>query len=197
MDQLAKKTLTTGDIARHCGVNLRTVIRWIERGHLNAYKLPGRGDNRVPMDDFLDFLERNNMPMPKALQAQGNKVLIVEDEPAMAAAIQRVLERAGYETQIAHEGFRAGALLGTFQPDVMTLDLGLPGLPGLEVLRFVRGNEIFAQTRILVISATNRELLEDALQAGADAVLEKPFDNVVLMECVSQLTRQNCLPRGS
>ncbi|TNF38926.1 MAG: response regulator, partial [Gammaproteobacteria bacterium] len=41
------KTLTTGDIARYCQVNFRSVIRWIERGLLKAHKLPGRGDNRV------------------------------------------------------------------------------------------------------------------------------------------------------
>ena len=61
----AKQILTTGEIARYCGVNFRTVIRWIERGRLKAYQLPGRGDNRVTVEDFIDFLKVNSMPIPE------------------------------------------------------------------------------------------------------------------------------------
>ena len=66
--QVEKRTLTTGEIAHYCGVNFRTVIRWIKRGYLNAFQLPGRGDNRVEMRDFLAFLERHNLPIPEELQ---------------------------------------------------------------------------------------------------------------------------------
>ena len=59
-----KSTLTTGDIAKYCGVNFRTVIRWIERGHLNAFKLPGGGDNRIAIPNFLSFLKEHGMPLP-------------------------------------------------------------------------------------------------------------------------------------
>jgi excisionase family DNA binding protein len=66
--QVEKRTLTTGEIAHYCGVNFRTVIRWIKRGYLNAFQLPGRGDNRVEVGDFLAFLERHNIPIPEELQ---------------------------------------------------------------------------------------------------------------------------------
>ena len=64
-----KQALTTGEVAKYCGVNFRTVIRWIERGHLDAYKLPGRGDNRIPVESFVDFLNNNNMPVPEELDS--------------------------------------------------------------------------------------------------------------------------------
>ena len=51
-----QRVLTTGEVARFCGVNFRTVLRWIERGQLVAYRLPGRGDHRIKMDDFLAFM---------------------------------------------------------------------------------------------------------------------------------------------
>ena len=51
------KTLTSGEIATYCDVNLRTVIRWIESGKLKGFKLPGRGNNRVLVSDFVSFLE--------------------------------------------------------------------------------------------------------------------------------------------
>ena len=53
------KTLTTGDIAQYCDVNLRTVIRWIDNGSLKGYKLPGGGNNRVTVKDFVAFLNEN------------------------------------------------------------------------------------------------------------------------------------------
>ncbi|ASP40977.1 hypothetical protein CHH28_17240 [Bacterioplanes sanyensis] len=62
-----KQALTTGEVAKFCGVNFRTVIRWIERGHLQAYKLPGRGDNRIPVNGFVEFLKDNHMPVPDEL----------------------------------------------------------------------------------------------------------------------------------
>ena len=73
VDDVAKQTLTTGEIAQYCGVNFRTVIRWIKRGYLDAYQLPGRGDNRVKIIDFIDFLDRFNMPVPDDLKKEDGK----------------------------------------------------------------------------------------------------------------------------
>jgi len=182
-----KKTLTTGDIAKYCGVNFRTVIRWIERGHLKAHQLPGRGDNRVEVPDFLAFLRAHDMPIPEEFLDRSARVLIVDDDPAMSAAIQRTLKRAGFETRVASDGFRAGTLLGTFLPGVMTLDLRMPGIPGLDVLKFVRLAERLKDIRILVVSAMPRKDLDAALAAGADDVIEKPFRNPELLEKVVRL----------
>ena len=66
MDQ-GKQALTTGEVAHYCGVNFRTVLRWIKRGYLNAYQLPGRGDHRIPVDGFLLFLEKHKIPVPEDL----------------------------------------------------------------------------------------------------------------------------------
>ncbi|MBI2501614.1 MAG: response regulator [Candidatus Latescibacteria bacterium] len=179
--------LTTGEIAQYCKVNFRTVIRWIKRGHLKAYQLPGRGDNRVEVGDFLRFLKQHNMPVPGEFQRPAPRVLIVDDDQSAARAIQRVLHRAGFETQVAFDGFSAGALMESFAPDVMTLDLRMPGLGGLEVLGFVRGHPRLQGTKIIVVSGLSRARLDEALAKGADEVLEKPFDNAVLAEKVSRL----------
>jgi excisionase family DNA binding protein len=182
-----KRLLTTGDVAKHCGVNFRTVIRWIERGQLKAHQLPGRGDNRIDVQDFLTFLQANAMPVPEEFQDRPCRVLIVEDDASMSAAIQRVLRRAGFETRIASDGFRAGTLLGTYLPAVMTLDLRMPGIPGLDVLKFVRLSERLKDVKIVVISALSRKNLEEALAVGADEVLQKPFQNEELLKTVARL----------
>ncbi len=184
---LKKRILTTGDIAEMCGVNFRTVIRWIQRGHLRAFQLPGRGDNRVTARDFLDFLRENNMPIPEELEPSEPRVLIVEDDKRMAQSMKRVLARRGFQTMIALEGFLAGALAMTFRPVVMTLDLKMPGLGGLEVLTGIRGNPELAGIKILVVSAMPQDQLDAALAAGADDVLEKPFANADLAAKVARL----------
>ena len=76
---MSKEVLTTGEVARYCGVNFRTVIRWIKKGHLNSYQLPGRGDNRIPVNDFLSFLRENRIPVPVEYRECSKTVIIVED----------------------------------------------------------------------------------------------------------------------
>lgn len=182
-----KSVLTTGEVAQYCKVNFRTVIRWIKRGHLKAYQLPGRGDNRVEVADFLRFLKQHNMPVPGEFQRSAPRVLIVDDDQGTAQAIQRVLRRAGFETQVAFDGFSAGALMESFAPEVMTLDLRMPGLGGLEVLGFVRSHPRLQGIKIVVVSGLPRARLDEALAKGADEVLDKPFENNVLVEKVSRL----------
>ncbi|BBB30402.1 response regulator [Neptunomonas japonica] len=182
------KTLTTGEIAKFCDVNLRTAIRWIERGALKGYKLPGRGNNRVKEEDFIAFLKEHGMPVPIEFQRQDSrKVLIVDDELPIAKAIQRILVRAGYETSIAIDGFRAGSKLLTDMPALMTLDLSMPGLDGYDVLAYVRSTKEISNIKIIVISALDDQSLKKALICGADAVLSKPFDNEQLLTTIEGL----------
>lgn len=187
MEVIERQTLTTGDVAKYCGVNFRTVIRWIKNGHLKAYQLPGRGDNRVEYDDFLEFLKRHHMTIPQEFKGGRPKALIVDDDERMVNSIRRALEAGGFETATAYDGFRAGVLIGTFLPDVMTLDMQMPHLSGLDVVRFVRGNDSLKDVKILVVSALSRDKLEEAIRAGADDVLEKPFSNEILLQKIRKL----------
>lgn len=181
------KTLSTGEIAKLCDVNLRTVIRWIERGALKGFKLPGRGNNRVRVEDFLAFLVEHEIPIPAELQEDSRKVLVVDDEPAIARALQRVLRKHGLVAEVSADGFQAGTKLMKDRPILVTLDLSMPGLSGYDVLSFVRETPEIASTKILVISALGGEALQKAIDLGADAILNKPFDNHELVEVINKL----------
>lgn len=190
-----KDALTTGEVAKYCGVNFRTVIRWIEKGYIEAYKLPGRGDNRVPVEAFKDFLTKNDMPIPEALrlntcaeneiqsQCKGglsealsaSKVLVVEDESLMAKSMSRTIKRSGYEVRIASNGIEAGIMLERYRPDIVTLDLQMPGMGGYDVLRALRENAEYSAIKVLIVSAATKEKLEEAKALGGDDILEKPF----------------------
>jgi len=181
------KTLTSGEIASYCDVNLRTVIRWIESGKLKGFKLPGRGNNRVLVEDFVEFLERHDMPIPDALRGVASpSILIVDDEMPVAKSIQRVARRAGFDSYIATGGFQAGIMLSQYEPKVMTLDLSMPGMDGYSVIEFTRDQSKYKDLKIVVISALDDISLERALKIGADATLQKPFSNHDLTSTLEQ-----------
>ena len=182
-----KKVLTSGDVARYCGVHFRTVIRWIDKGSLKAYKLPGRGNNRIEEQDFVDFLKTHGLPIPEEFQNGADRVLIVVDEHAMAAAIQRVLKRAGFETRVAHDGFSAGSMLASFKPALMTLDLSMPHMNGFEVLDFIAKEKMYQNLKVLVVSALGEEKLSLAKTAGAQECLSKTFENKMLLAVVNEI----------
>ncbi|CAM4197921.1 response regulator [Roseateles saccharophilus] len=182
--------LTSREAGQRCGVSFRTVIRWIERGELSAYRLPGRGDYRIMLADLRAFASRYGLPDPAAagpVPAPSDRVLIVDDDPSMARAIQRVLLAAGYKTLIANEGFQAGSLLHSFSPALMTLDLRMPGLDGFGVLRFLRDSPPRPALRVLVVSGESESSLREALELGADDALAKPFTNQQLLVAVQRL----------
>jgi len=128
------RIFTTGEIARMCKVNLRTVVSWIKQGLLKSYKLPGaRGDNRIEYRILIAFLKEHSIPIPQELKEKNNKVLIVDDEENVVHSIQRYLKRKGYETSTATNGFAVGSLLHSFHPAVVVLDLKMPGLNGFDI----------------------------------------------------------------
>jgi len=180
------KTLTPGEIALYCDVHQRTVSRWIASGQLKGFKLPGRGNYRVVLSDFLEFLHRQKIPVPQSLTEKPS-ILVVDDEAAYRRAIQRTLHNAGYEVTQASDGFQAGALLLQLKPALMTLDLQMPGLDGFEVLKFIRQQQDLQYLKVLVISGLDTVALQKALDHGANAVLEKPFDNAALVKTVSSV----------
>jgi DNA-binding response OmpR family regulator len=127
------------------------------------------------------------MPIPSQLRGSGVRVLVVDDDPSAVKLIARSLQIAGFETDHASDGFAAGAKLMSFAPDVMTLDLEMPGLHGEDVIRFVRGTSRPSAVRILVVSGLGHSELESARRLGADDVLQKPIDYKLLQAKVAAL----------
>lgn len=116
-----KQALTTGEAAKYCGVNFRTVIRWIERGHLDAYKLPGRGDNRIPVDTFVDFLRKNDMPVPEELVADDRRLLLFSMEDELARDLAADLRRNNWDVVLANDPVQLGYLIGKDKPSSLLM----------------------------------------------------------------------------
>ncbi len=184
---MIRRKLTVNEVAAYCGADFITVRKWITGGQLRASQIPGRPDYQVELDDVLDFLKSNAMPAPRALTAIGHRVLVIDDDECMSRLIEIHLKQVGFEARSARDGFVGGAMLESYRPTLMTLDILMPGMDGMGVLKFIRSKDHFANTRILVVSALSPEKLEEALQAGANDVLRKPFDPEALVDRIFAL----------
>src|SRR5450432_3306009 len=122
------------------------------------------------------------------------RLLIVEDEHRMAAAMQRGLTHAGFTVDVAGDGIRGLELATTVDYDVIVLDVMLPGLSGYEVTRQLRARKVW--TPILLASAKDGDYDQaDGLDLGADDYLTKPFSFVVLLARIRALMRRGAQPR--
>ncbi len=183
----AKRAYSTGEIATYCGVNFRTVIRWIDRCDLKAFQLPGRGDNRVTRPNLLRFLRSNDMPIPADLEVKDRRVLIIDDSERYAKQMVKALTKSDFETEVANNAFSAGAFLQSFSPVVAVVEFKMPGLDGITVLESIRADPNLAEMKILSVSQVPRSELTAALSAGADDILKKPMKNLKLVEKVQRL----------
>jgi two-component system response regulator ResD len=117
-------------------------------------------------------------------------VLVVDDEPTIAEIVARYLERAGYEARIAHDGPEALAAWDERAPDLVVLDLMLPGFDGLEVMRRIRSVER-DRTGIILLTARDKESDRIVgLRLGADDYVVKPFSVAELVARVDAVLRR-------
>jgi two-component system response regulator ResD len=116
-------------------------------------------------------------------------VLVVDDEPTIAEVVARYLERAGYRTAIAHDGDQALACADQRRPDLVVLDLMLPGVDGLEVMRRLRGRP--APPGVILLTAKGEESDRViGLRLGADDYVVKPFSPAELVARVDAVLRR-------
>ena len=125
------------------------------------------------------------------------KILIVEDDHDIAALIAHYLEKAGYARDIVGDGGRALAAAREAPPDLVILDLMLPGLNGLEVCRALRADNRTAALPIVMLTARGEESERIlGLDSGADDYVVKPFSPNELMARVRALLRRTAPPPG-
>jgi len=120
------------------------------------------------------------------------KVLIVEDETDLVKLLKYNLEKEGFKVNYATDGTVALAEARRDPPDLVILDLMLPGLDGLEVCRQLRRNERFVRTPVLILSARSEEADRIVgLELGADDYVTKPFSTREVIARVRALLRRN------
>lgn len=185
----AKQHLTTHDVSKLLEVSPTTVINWIRSGQLECYTTLG-GHRRIEREVLQAFLEKHAMPVPEDLSISHRKrILMVDDDPDVLDFMKDILQRdSRYEVMALQDGFEAGVQVGLWKPDLLLLDIRMPGLDGYEVAALLRENPKTKDLPIVVVTGFHSE--EDARairRAGITDVLYKPFEADDLMAKVKAI----------
>jgi len=122
--------------------------------------------------------------------ATGTRMLVVDDSPTICAVLGRMLEKDGYAVQKAADGESALELAREAQPDLIFLDIVLPGINGFAVLRALRHDPRTARIPIVMISGNQQATEQFYVQRfGADDFIKKPFGRAEVGTCIHTLVR--------
>ncbi len=197
--------LTSVEVASACGVSTRTVSNWIRDGAIPAHRTVG-GHGRVAVEDLRRFLEDRGMPMPRDLggapapavaeyggpapDARRRRILVIDDDETLLQVVREFLASSGYDVETARHGFLAGYLAGHHRPDVILLDIMMPGLDGYEVLALMRRRPEARGIPVLACTSLKGPEVEARIRgAGFHAYVRKPIDFGALLKLLEGLVR--------
>lgn len=173
----SKQSFSTSEVARYCHVTADTIRKWAEAGRIHVFKTPG-GHRRIRREDLVRFLRDNKIPIHEDLDNAGIRVLVVDDEKAVVSVIRRFLERSQtpFQIEVALDGFEAGHQIATFRPNVIFLDLRLPGMDGFEVCRRIKADPDTSSSHIIAMTGYYEgDVAQRIVEMGASLLMQKPF----------------------
>jgi len=122
--------------------------------------------------------------MPKKL-----KLLVVDDEDSLRLLVHDELVNSGYQVDTAESGERALELIAEKKFDIVILDIRMPGIDGLEVLKHIREEGI--KSKVILLTGVNElKIARDSLELGADDFLMKPYDFRTLKACLERVVKE-------
>lgn len=115
-------------------------------------------------------------------------VLLVDDEPSILTALEFLVQKAGYRTLTATNGEQGLALAQAHRPNVVVLDVMMPGMDGFQTAKHIRANPELEDCRIVFLTAkgATRDRFE-GYDSGAEIYITKPFDNERLIDAIEEL----------
>ncbi len=115
------------------------------------------------------------------------KILIVDDEPNIVLALKYLMEDAGFDVYCAYNGDEAVDIVSDLMPDLIILDVMMPGRDGFSVAKYIRNREELSNTIILFLTAkgTSKDKMQ-GYDSGAESYIVKPFDNDEIVEKVQE-----------
>ncbi|MBL7818166.1 MAG: response regulator [Saprospiraceae bacterium] len=116
------------------------------------------------------------------------RILLVDDEPNILIALEFLFEQEGYLVQKAFDGVQALDKLTSFNPNIIVLDVMMPGLDGFEVAKRIRMMDGFDDVRIIFLTAKGTQQdKRNGYGSGGEVYLTKPFDNEELVRTVNEV----------
>lgn len=180
MARLEKKRdfiLTPHQVAELLMVSPVTVRHWAQKGELKALSTPG-GHRRFARDEVERFARQYGLALAPHI-SPGLRILVVDDEPPLRRYLCELLEPLDDVTavEIAADGFEAGHKVHKFRPNLILLDLMMPGLDGFEVCRMLKDDPETKTIRIIAMTGyMTAENIARIRLAGAEGCIPKPFE---------------------
>ncbi len=189
-----KSVFTTFEAAKLCHVSPLSIINWVNAGRLAAFRTPG-GHRRIRKEDLVRFMRENGIPIPDTLREGSGrpKVLVVDDDAGIRDVVAEHMSTRlrPYEVMTAADGFEAGRLVATFRPDVVLLDLRMPGMDGFQVSRAIKADPDSAATVVIAMTGYyTPETEARILECGALRCFAKPVEPSVLTAFIDSVLQQ-------
>jgi len=173
-----KTFFTTFEISQICGVNPTTVQNWVKGKKLKAFYTPG-GHRRIRREDLVSFLKEFDMPIPADLKQDPPLIMIVDDEDDILDMLEEVMKSGKDEVIVsrATSGVEALLMIGASRPDLLILDIMMPGMNGYEVCEKLKSGHGTGNIKIVAISGDHSaSVRERILDSGADLFFTKPLE---------------------
>ena len=182
-EKMSKSYLTPNQVAELLMVTPTAVRQWAEKGDLKALVTPG-GHRRFLPADVEHFASERGVYLSLGRSEQ-LRVLIVDDNEQLTRYLVKLLEEFPEQivTEVANDGFAAGLKVREFEPDVILLDLMMPGMNGFQVCRLLKAGATTKAIRLIAMTGyPSDENIKLILSVGAEVCLAKPIDEQVLLK---------------
>ena len=181
-----RRSYTTLDVAKRLGVSLQTVQRWVDAGHLKAWKTLG-GHRRIDAESAEQLFKSQDGQIGVVSDSKtpaSISVVVVDDDAAdralMVALVRQALPEAHIE--VAENGFLALALIGKLRPDIVITDIHMPHMDGFEMVRQLSANELIRPQTLIAVSASSPQEVAVLGQLPDDVqLLTKPLDHALVI----------------
>lgn len=179
---------TTYQVAKVFGVSVATVVNWVNAEKLHAHRTPG-GHRRIARSDLLLFARQHEYPVrDSSLLATEHppRILVVDDESDFSEMVRDYLRHRGdFEVEVADSGFQAGFAVARFKPDLILMDIMMPGMDGFQVLSMIRGDAEMRHIPVIACTAfRDAEVDVRVREERFDGFVEKPLKLKELLELI-------------
>lgn len=197
----AEELLKISEVAHTAGVLPSTIRHYTDLGLLKVAGYTDGGHRLYARQETLDriakiqALSKRGLTLPEVKaemegRSQVKKLLVIDDEPEMGDFVTELvnLKFPSWQIRVVTDGFMAGRVLAEYYPDLVILDLMLPGVDGFQVCKQIRSDANLSGVRVLAITGYDSpEMKAKILDCGADDYLAKPMDNAVLVGKIKKL----------
>lgn len=186
MTRAPKNYMTSLEAAGLLMVSPVTIREWARKGLLQSVSTAG-GHRRFMLDELRQFARAHGIPLETPGDApapEALRVLLVDDDLVFTEYVREIVLASDPRIQVksAIDGFRAGQLTEGFRPNLVVLDINMPGIDGIDLCRRLRATPVTANSRLVILSGSlTPENVAGARAAGADAWIEKGASRVEIL----------------